>query len=305
MPYIQYEKWNPSDNSIEIVTRARAITEEYAADGYDLTLRQLYYQFVARGWIANTQRSYKNLGSVINKARMAGLVDWSHIVDRTRNLMQLPSWADAGEIISSAAAGFKLDRWEEQDFRVEVWIEKDALTGVISGICNELDVPYFSCRGYPSQSELWRAARRQQVYEREGKEAIIIHLGDHDPSGMDMTRDIEDRLWGFGATVEVRRVALNWDQVTKYQPPPNPAKLSDSRARKYIEQFGYESWELDALEPGIMRALIETEVTAYRDDEVHDQVLEAERSIIDDLWVLSSMPWEDVEAFVQSAREVL
>lgn len=85
---------------------------------------------------------------------------------------------------------------------------------------------------------------------------VILHLGDHDPSGIDMTRDISDRLELFGADVEVKRIALNWDQIDEFTPPPNPAKLSDSRAGAYIAEYGDESWELDALEPTLKAAPI-------------------------------------------------
>jgi hypothetical protein len=155
------------------------------------------------------------------------------------------------------------DMWERQPSRVEVWIEKDALSGVIAGICTELDVPYFSCRGYTSQSEVWGAAQRIGEYLGNEQACHVIHLGDHDPSGIDMTRDIEDRLRLFlvgdgrpddGFTLE--RIALNEDQILQYDPPPNPAKITDSRAAKYTERHGTESWELDALAPDVIVDLI-------------------------------------------------
>lgn len=299
----KYEEWNPTPTSQAIVRQAIEICVEYAASGYDLTLRQLYYQFVARALIPNTQRSYKNLGSIINKARLAGLLDWSYIVDRTRNLEDLGHWENAEEMLRSAASNFMLDRWKDQDYRVEVWIEKDALTGVIERICTELDVPYFSCRGYTSQSELWRAAQRQLGYEAEGKDGIIIHLGDHDPSGIDMTRDIKDRMWTFGANVIVDRIALNWDQIELYDPPPNPTKLTDSRAGGYIRRFGNESWELDALEPSVMTELVNNAVLPYRDEDIHEETIDHEEDIIEGLIGLSHIPWSDVRDFVEENRQ--
>lgn len=303
MPEIIYEDWNPSTRSAELVDHARSICREYAASGYDLTLRQLYYQFVARDLIPNNQRSYKNLGSVINRARMSGMLDWSYIVDRTRNLEKLPYWEDAGDILRASAQSFKVDRWEHQDYRVEVWIEKDALTGVIEGICGEMDVPYFSCRGYTSQSELWRAARRQHGYAQEGKSGIVIHLGDHDPSGIDMTRDITDRLRIFGARTDVRRIALNWDQIEHYQPPPNPTKLTDSRSAGYVEAFGYDSWELDALEPAELVRLIKSEILLFRDEGVHEETMEREEEVISGLKDLAEIPWEDTQEFIMDRTE--
>ena len=169
-------------------------------------------------------------------------------------------------ILRSAAATFRLDFWEGQRNHVEVWVEKDALTGVISPICNEYRVDFFACKGYTSQSEQWRAGQRFINRIEGGQKVIILHLGDHDPSGIDMTRDNLDRLKMFvghetdRSMIEVKRLALNMDQVKKYKPPPNPAKLTDSRIGGYQSKFGKSSWELDALDPTAIRDIIESNV---------------------------------------------
>ncbi|MFE4547567.1 hypothetical protein [Streptomyces sp. NPDC056785] len=266
-----------------LIDMAEQICREYAAQGFDLTLRQLYYQFVARDVIANKQSEYKRLGSIINDARLAGLLDWNYIVDRTRNLRGLSHWDSPHEVIRSAASGYRTERWATQPHRVEVWIEKDALVGVIAGVCQRYDVDYFSCRGYTSQSELWGAAQRMRGYQREGQKPVIIHLGDHDPSGVDMTRDIEDRMELFEADVTVRRIALNMEQVREHNPPPNPAKLTDSRATGYIREHGYSSWELDALNPTMLDELIEGEIWAWRDADAWDRAttaMDQERALL-------------------------
>lgn len=272
MPKICYREKSFGADRAALISKANDIIAEYSAQGFQLTLRQLYYQFVSRDFIPNNLRSYKNLGDVINDARLAGLIDWNSIVDRTRNLQSLAHWQNPADIISACASQFRLDRWAPQPRRVEVWIEKDALIGVIEGICNELDVPYFSCRGYTSQSEMWSGAQRLKGYAVHGQKPLVLHLGDHDPSGKDMSRDIEDRLAEFaGRAIEIRRLALNMPQIEQYNPPPNPAKTTDSRAADYIAEFGEESWELDALEPSVITTLIRDAVFSVRDAELWDQ----------------------------------
>lgn len=267
MPMICYEDKNFQNKSLILIQQANDICNEYYAQGYTLTLRQLYYQFVARGIIPNTIKDYKNLGNVINDGRLAGMIDWDHIEDRTRNLERLPTWDSPKDILDASAQQFKFDYWKDQDYRVEVWVEKEALVGIIEKIAFKYRCAYFACRGYSSQSESWRAGQRFQAYGDCGQDVKVIHLGDHDPSGIDMTRDNSDRLnmFSVNASVEVIRIALNMDQVKQYNPPPNPAKLTDTRATDYINKFGESSWELDALDPKVIDGLISKQIEKYID----------------------------------------
>lgn len=331
MPKICYEKRKFSAESKVTIETANKILEDYATQGYDLTLRQLYYQFVSRGLIANKDSEYKRLGSVINDARLAGLIDWDHITDRTRNMRSNSHWEDPQSIVETCAKQFLIDKWSNQDQYVEVWVEKDALVGVLEVACKPLDVPYFSCRGYTSQSEMWSAGQRLIRKLRAGKEVTIIHLGDHDPSGIDMTRDIQDRLQKFAThhrvrdwlknnlqksketddqwherlqtafttdpgehTINVNRIALNMDQIRQYNPPPNPAKLTDSRAQSYIREYGDESWELDALEPRVLTELIEGAVGELRDEDQWALDLDVEQDHKDKLARVAEK-WTEVE----------
>lgn len=281
MSYICYVPKGFGAKTEATIDQANRIIEEYQAQGFSLTLRQLYYQFVARDLIANLQKEYNRLGAIINSARLAGLVDWTTIEDRTRNLQAQAHWSNPASIIQSAAHSYRIDKWKSQPCRIEVWIEKDALIGVLERPCKGWDIPYFSCRGYTSQSEMWRAAGRLIKYSSEGQRTIILHLGDHDPSGLDMTRDIEERLHLFmtyhGAEpVEVFRIGLNRDQVDQYKPPPNPAKLSDTRARWYVSQHGTDSWELDALEPSVIEKLIYDSIEDLVDAQRYTEAQEEE-----------------------------
>lgn len=299
MPLICYVDKKFNADRRDKIAKANAIIQEYQAAGYELTLRQVFYQFVSRDYIPNTQKEYKNLGDIINEARLAGLIDWNAIVDRTRNLRSLGHWDSPADIISSAANSFRIDKWVEQGHRCECWVEKDALVGVIERAANKHDVPYFSCRGYTSQSELWGAAMRMKGYIAEGQEPIIIHLGDHDPSGKDMTRDIEDRLNLFcGQPIPVHRIALNMDQIQKHKPPPNPCKITDSRAEGYMKEFGDESWELDALDPKIINGLIEEEIARHKDEAQWKKDVAVEDSHRKNLRAISDR-WEEVEEFIK------
>lgn len=303
MPKIAYLSKNFGTDRLSVIERANQVLAEYAAQGFDLTLRQLYYQFVARGWIPNKQSEYKRLGETINEGRLAGLIDWDRIVDRTRNLEQNNHWDGPEDIVEACASQFQIDKWAGQENYVEVWIEKDALAGILEVACKPLDVAYFSCRGYTSQSELWSAAMRLVRKAEDGRQITIVHLGDHDPSGIDMTRDIRDRLKLFMErhgqdAPEVLRVALNMDQVEQYNPPPNPAKTTDSRYDDYIVEHGEESWELDALEPAVITALIQEAVGERRDEELWERSKAAENRHKRLLSVVSER-WSELVDFIE------
>ena len=266
---IAYEKKRFSVETHAVIVAAVEIIDEYAAQGFCLTLRQLYYQFVARDLHANTQRNYNRLGRIVSDGRNAGLIDWDAIEDRTRNVVSNPHWDAPGEILQTAAEQFRFDLWDDQPNRLEEWCEKEALAGVFERICRDLDVPFLACRGYVSQSEMWSAGRRFRRAALPDQEPIVLHFGDHDPSGIDMTRDNEKRLAMYARrNVTVDRLALNMSQVEEYEPPPNPAKVTDSRFETYAAEYGDESWELDALEPSVLTALVAEAVGGYRDDDL-------------------------------------
>ncbi|AIQ45598.1 hypothetical protein R70723_06570 [Paenibacillus sp. FSL R7-0273] len=293
MSKICYREINFRSESLRLIEQVNAIIHEYQDMGYSLTLRQVYYQLVSRDVIPNNERSYKNLGNLISDGRMSGLIDWNAIENRTRNLRKNSHWTSPGSIIHSAAYSFAYDKWEDQDSYVEVWVEKDALVGIVGQVCEELDIPYFSCRGYVSQSEMWAAAQRLEQFSAQ-KSIHIIHLGDHDPSGKDMSRDIVDRLELFGVSVEFQRIALNYDQIEEYGPPPNPTKLTDSRASGYISEFGHECWELDALRPDVIDGLIRDAVTDLCDLELLQEARDREETAKDTLKAVAR-DWPTIE----------
>ena len=313
MPKIAYARKRFREDSMKIIIDANALIEEYMDQGFPSpTLRQLYYMFIATdkfpaSWIdeaynlrkgldpstKNTDKNYDKLGVLISDARLAGLIDWNVIEDRHRHLNDRGHWNSPSEIIDAVANQYHKDLWEDQQYRPFVFIEKDALVGVIEGICKEWDVPYLACKGYASQSLMWRLGMTMARYENDGQTPIVFHLGDHDPSGLDMTRDIQERLAMFGTSAEVKRLALNMDQIRKYNPPPNPAKVTDSRFIAYQREYGDESWELDALKPKVMTGLVEKHVKALIDKPKWNDRAAEVQSEKDQLATVSSQ-WDSI-----------
>jgi hypothetical protein len=305
MSYEFFDPYNPTPDTKTVIRRACRIIQEYQADNLVLTLRQLYYQFVANALIENSDKSYKRLGNIIAKARMGGLLDWSAIEDRVRRPVEWAQHESAHAALEAALASFRLPRLQGQRCYVELWVEKDALAGVLEPLSAEYHVTLMVNRGYSSVSAMKAAADRiRACCQNYGSErAAILYLGDLDPSGEDMVRDIEERLGLFlnygrlfhfgedGITAEtedeaeerkpyieldVTKLALTIDQVHEYDPPPNPAKLSDSRAKAFIEEYGYESWEVDALPPPVLREIIRQGFSDYMDLELLEEMRERE-----------------------------
>lgn len=256
------------------------ILNRYRNQGYDLSLRQLYYQLVSQNLITNEERSYKNLGNLVSDARLAGWIDWDMIKDRGREMVKNPHWNNPAHFMEVVAPQFRFNLWHDQDNYVEVMVEKQALEGVLIPVCQEMDVPFTANKGYSSSSALYEASKRFVEACERGKNLHVIYLGDHDPSGIDMSRDVEERLDLFVKTstdrcdrigpneesaVTMHRVALNMIQIKQFRPPENPAKLTDSRASTYVSRFGQSSWELDAIEPSRLARLVRDAITKLMD----------------------------------------
>jgi hypothetical protein len=286
----QYQNVKFKQDTLDLITIMNKVIEEYIAQGFVLTVRQLYYQLVARGVIENTERSYKRTTGTVNDARLAGVMDWDAIEDRTRAFDRRSSWTSGGAILAAVADQFHMDMWAPQDVRPFVIVEKEALAGVLQPICHELDIPLLAARGYPSVSVLRDFAKHTLGPLRGNQDFLLLHLGDHDPSGLDMTRDLVERLrlLTYGAKVNLVRLALNMDQVREQSPPPNPAKVTDSRFEEYQRQYGDESWELDALQPAYLSDLVRAAV-----DEVQDKKL----------WLRRMREIEDIKSRLQETAD--
>lgn len=250
-----------SSSSLLIIEKAEEIIDYYESRGFSLSLRQLYYQFVARDIIPNTEKSYKRIGSIVNDARLSGLIDWRMIDDRTRKLKRLSCWDSPQDIMKTAAMQYRTDKWTGSNTYIEIWVEKDALSEIVGKASDVYEIPYFPCRGYVSQSAMYDAAKRFENRLEYETNLYLLYLGDHDPSGIDMTRDISNRFEIFGVPeIYIKRIALNMDQIHEQNPPPNPAKITDSRYRNYVSEYGNKSWELDSLNPDYLYDLIISEI---------------------------------------------
>lgn len=264
MTKIAYEERRFAAKTALVIEQANEIMKDY---GSSVSLRQLYYQFVARDLMENTNRNYKKLGDIIRNGRMAGLISWDLLSDRTRGLRGFSTYDGIGDYLRFARWQYKEELNETQDTRVEIWVEKDALSSIVSSAVNKYRIDYFPTKGYPSIDSLKKAADRLKRAERDGKETVILYLSDHDPEGLHMPQAVEESLHQFGSSVTVERIGLTLDQVREYNPPSSYAKESSSRYQQYIEDTGTtEVWELDALKPNVITALIQDRL-----DEIIDQ----------------------------------
>lgn len=258
---------NFRSEALVLIDQINEIIEEYREDGFILTVRQLYYQLVARAIIPNTINDYKRIASIVNDAKLAGMIDWDMLEDRTRDFVRKNRFSSPQELLNACAVQYHEDMWSSQTNRVFMIVEKEALVGVLEKTCSQYDVPLLAARGYPSGSVLREfSVDDLKIALENNQNPIVLHLGDHDPSGIDMTRDLEDRINLFSEdTIELTRIALNMDQIQEQRPPENPAKVTDSRFSGYERKFGTKSWELDALTPNYLSNLIKKHIEIYID----------------------------------------
>jgi hypothetical protein len=278
----KFKNVNFRAESLARIDQCNKIIADYQSQGLRLTLRQLYYQLITINAFPNIERSYKNLSTLVTDARMAGMMDWDAIEDRARQPNIPQDFKNLEELVDAALASYRLPRWKGQDHYVELWVEKQALAGVLAPIAREYHITLMVNKGYSSASAMYESANRFiENYEEEAtsayeygitKRMVLLYLGDMDPSGEDMVRDVRERLRTFEAVLTVKKIALTMPQILKYKPPPNPAKVTDPRAAAYIREHGNYSWEVDALPPNILAKLIRAELDALVDKKIMNSV---------------------------------
>lgn len=261
------------------------ITDDYMAQGYVMTLRQLYYQLVSRGIIPNKQSEYAKLSKILKEGRMSGTIDWEIIEDRLRRPKEPNKFTGVSDAIDTITQVFRLDRQTRQNTYIEVWCEKDALSNVLYRVTGRYSIPMMINRGYSSCTAMHDAYER--IRDSGKDESCILYLGDHDPSGLDMIRDVEDRLNEFGVFPEVVPIALTYEQIETYNPPPNPAKKTDPRSSEYLSNHGGYSWEVDALPPNVLHEIVEHAITTRMNMATYREILATEKEAREELVLLS------------------
>ena len=265
---------------------ANEILDDYQEQGYQVTLRQLHYQLVSKNFTPNTDGDYNRLSRVMREARNGGLVDWDMIVDRTRTATIPAEFKGIDDLLDAAINSYRKDRHVDQFAYVEVWTEKDALAGLLEPITRKYHVHLVVDRGYSSASAMFEAAKRfsieADIGSKQPKNGHILYLGDHDPSGMDMIRDIRDRMSGFGignsdmCPLSIKRIAITEEQIEEYNAPPNHIKKTDTRASGYLEEHGEGSWEVDAIPPEALNQLLEQEIEKIIDMKKYNKIIKEE-----------------------------
>ena len=246
----------------ELIEKIDGIASEYYEAGMKITVRQVYYQLVARGFIDNNDKEYGKISDLVADGRMLGLIDWDMIEDRTRFKRGNVHWESPQQIIEAAAEQYRIDTRATQPNYVEAWIEKDSLVSILEDTCRSLDVPCFSCRGYPSLTALHEAANRL----RDKDNAIILYAGDHDPTGLTIPQVIKERFEDFEVNVKLYRLGLTLEQIKELELPPFNAKKQDKNYAAYVKATGLtQAWELDALPPEKLSAMFESAIESLTD----------------------------------------
>lgn len=246
-----------------------------------MTVRQLFYALTVEQVIPKTEGAYKNIVCRLTKEmRLAGELPWHWLADHTRWMRKPDTYGSLDYCLEQAQLAYRRALWDPNtnDQYVEVWLEKDALAGVLSTVTEEYDVPLMVTRGYPSLSYLHSAASgiRRELAARTFGEATIYYFGDFDPSGADISRSTEQRLRDFLGCAHLffKRVAVNHDQIAQMDLPTRPTKTTDSRSKR----FGFDySCEVDAIRPDLLRQMVRDCITQHIDDEQIAAIQETER----------------------------
>jgi hypothetical protein len=246
----------------EVEARREALLD-IIDDGKPMTVRQVFYQATVRGLVEKAESGYQKVQTDLTLMRRAGELPYNWLADNTRWQRKPRTFNGVEEALQDTARFYRKNLWANADCYVEVWLEKDALSGVILPVTAMFDVPLMVARGYASLSFLYSAA---EYINQLDVPTYIYHLGDFDPSGVNAGEKIEETLRELApdAWIYFERIAVTPAQINKWDLPTRPTKASDTRSKG----FGAISVELDAIEPNLLRGLvqaaIETNLPAHK-----------------------------------------
>ena len=291
----------------EVVEASLEVFKQYDTA---ITLRQLYYRLVSRLLIPNTINSYKRLSRIMVKARERADVPINCLEDRSRRILGKgdTGYYSAEEYLKmklhslqDSWKSFSMPMWDNQPNYILISLEKDALSRLVSRIANRYSVRTFPTRGYPSFSYVQQMSSyiRTKLLD---KPTIVLYFGDFDPSGIDIERDLSDRLEKYNAgDFSVTRVALTSEQIKTYNLPPMPVKRSDARSDSFMAEHGDLSVELDALDPNLFQRMVANSI----EKNINIRKWNAKLRKIDSLqqWIKTKL--EDIEKVIETSVDTL
>ncbi len=254
---------------------------DFLEENHPATVRQVYYQLVAKQVIPNNRNQYQAVINLLRDTRLDGTIPWEWIEDRTRRSRPVQMFDDLYDFLAAVRRSYRRDVWVDQPTYVEVWLEKDALSGIFEDVLRPYGVTLNVGRGYDGWDSIHNAAERYREACAFGQNVTILYFGDFDPSGNDMVRSLRERLETLGVPqdlVEIKKCALTFEDIAHYQLPPDFAKKTDSRSKKFIAENGDVSVELDALTPAIIRQRLIAEIERHMDLEALDETKAQEQS---------------------------
>ena len=255
--------------TVELIETAKGIL----ADLHPMTVRQVYYQLVSRQVIKNNRGQYQAVSNALVSARREGIIPWAWIEDRLRRPRHVSMWSGLAEFAETCRRAYRRDVWDTQPDYLEVWLEKDALSGIFEDVLSPYGVTLNVGRGYDGWSSIHDAAIRFE----EKSVVTVLYFGDFDPSGEDMVRSLIKRLASLGCYPEVIKCALTHRDIDRYELPADFAKKTDTRTAAFVAEHGDIAVELDALPPDVLRDRLDKEVSNRLDLKALERIKRLEK----------------------------
>lgn len=244
-------------------------TRHIVTEAYDvlclhhpMTVRQVYYQLVSRQVIKNNRSQYQAVSKALVSARQNHTIPWEWIEDRLRQPRFVSMWENLADFAETAITAYRRDIWQKQKRLVEVWLEKDALSGIFEEVLGDYGVTLNVGRGYDGWDSIRNASARYKPWHND---VVVLYFGDFDPSGEDMVRSLKERLAFFDTCPEIIKCALTRNDIERYNLPPDFAKETDTRSAGFVAKWGNVSVELDALPIDVLRERLRHEVEQHMD----------------------------------------